>query len=89
MHDLLHDDPAFRPPKLRSSFGTEINNNETPSSSAVSEASVEESSPPTKRRRQDDMMEYLKESDDRFLTVVKEMQDSQNKLMEKLIEKLG
>jgi hypothetical protein len=41
-----------------------------------------------KKNSTEELREYLQERDDKFLNAFKEMQEKQNKLMEKLIEKL-
>ena len=104
MFQLLEDDPAFRPLVLRSSLGTkEINNiadensddspngedhrEDNPGPSA-STSSTSNSCRPKKKRKVDDVKEYLAERDDKFLSMMKEMQEKQNKLLEKLIDKL-
>lgn len=81
MYDLLHDDPGFNPPLLMSSLGAvETNNSE--------ENSCTEKDPPKKRKCSNELTEYLKERDEKFLNAFKEMHENQNKIMEKLIEKL-
>jgi hypothetical protein len=42
----------------------------------------------SKKRKTYDLTDYLKEGDEMFLEAFKEMQDKQNSLMEKLINKL-
>lgn len=81
MYDLLHDDPGFNPPLLMSSLGAvETNNSE--------ENLCTEKDPQKKRKCSNELTEYLKERDEKFLNAFKEMHENQNKIMEKLIEKL-
>jgi hypothetical protein len=84
MYDILHDDPAFSPPIVMSFFGT-VETCESDESTSMTEKD-----PPRKKRNtsNDDLKEYLRERDERFLNAFKEMQEKQNKIMEKLIEKL-
>ncbi|XP_056019847.1 uncharacterized protein LOC125660619 [Ostrea edulis] len=82
MYDLLHDDPAFSPPLLMSSFAT--------IETCDSDENTTEKDPPKKRRctSSNELTEYLKERDEKFLHAFKEMHEKQNKIMEKPIEKL-
>jgi hypothetical protein len=70
---------------LKSSLGTDEINNNTHSSDTEEEESVKKVS---KKRKTYDLTDYLKEGDEMFLEAFKEMQDKQNSLMEKLINKL-
>lgn len=81
MSELLHDDPEFNPPLLMSSLGAvETKNSE--------ENSCTEKDPPKKRKCSNELTEYLKKRDEKFLNAFKEMHEKQNKIKEKLIEKL-
>lgn len=72
MYTLLNDDPAFRPPVVRSSLGTEINNvDECEASSSQSNGEK-----PPKRSctgSRGELIDYLKERDDNFLKTIKEI----------------
>lgn len=55
----------------------------------VDPKSTHTAGPPAKKRnRIDELKQFLEERDNRFLEAMKDMQNTQNKLMEKLIEKL-
>jgi len=96
MQLLLNDDPAFKPPVLKSSLGTqEVNNNNSGNQDddeeeedVVDPKSTHTAPPAKKRNRFDELKQFLEERDNRFVEAMKGMQDTQNKLMEKLIEKL-
>lgn len=97
MQLLLNDDPAFKPSVLKSSLGTqEVNNNNSGNQDddeeeedVVDPKSTHTAGPPAKKRnRIDELKQFLEERDNRFLEAMKDMQNTQNKLMEKLIEKL-
>lgn len=81
MYEHLHDGPGFIPPLLMSSLGAvETNNSE--------ENSCSEKDPQKKRKCSNELTEYLKERYKKFLNVFKKIHEKQNKIIEKLIEKL-
>ena len=103
MQLLLEDDPAFKPLLLRSSFGTkEVNNNlqyandvnedtdeETDKLSTCSTTSSSTTSVnKTKRSKTDELKDYFTQRDEKFMSFMREMQDKNNSVLEKLIEKL-
>ncbi|XP_062572701.1 uncharacterized protein LOC134234651 [Saccostrea cucullata] len=91
MHDILHDDPAFNPPIVKSSLGTEetsstivLGGEDTSSDSCCSS----ENEKKAQKKKGNELVEYLKDRDEKFLNAFQNMQEKTNKLMEKLIEKL-
>lgn len=91
MHDILHDDPAFNPPIVKSSLGTE----ETISTIALGgeyisfdSCSSNENEKKAQKKKGNELVEYLKDRDEKFLKVFQNMHVTTHKYMEKLIEKL-
>lgn len=96
MHSLLDDDPAFRPLICKSSFRQIQTKNyaENDEDDDNTNISLGSSSISTnlkscqKKRKNEEIIEYMERRDEHFLSMFKEMQEKQNKLMEKVIEKL-
>lgn len=87
MADIIQNDPTFSPVVSKGTL--EVT---TPTDPSYSDAAVDEESPvshPKKKKTQiEDLKEYMQERDERFLEALTSMNEKQNKLMEKLIEKL-
>lgn len=92
MHDILHDDPAFNPPIVKSSLGTEETSSTIALGEDISSDSCSSNENEKKLRRKKaisyELVEYLKDRDEKCLKVFQDMQDTTNILMKKLIEKL-
>ena len=91
MADIVQDDPIFTPVVAKGTLGVASHTDQSESDadvSAVSEESGSVSQPKKKKTQVEELKEYMQQRDERFLEALASMNEKQNKLMEKLIEKL-
>lgn len=90
MEEILAKDPTFAPVAARGSLtkpGTQDSDEEEDE-----ESQVNTTPPPEKRRKKnktEELRKILEERDDKFLNTLREMQESQNAVLNKIIEKLS
>ena len=89
MGEILQDDPTFIPLVTKGSLPAVKNvEAEVEISSSSDEGQVQHSSAPPKKTQINELKEFMAERDARFLKTIEDMNERQNKLMEKIIEKL-
>ena len=92
MTDILKDDPAFNPVYSRGSLATKRkedlaeDDNDSAEEGQTASEDMEKTPKSSKKKKNmvDELKEFLQSRDDKFLEVLKEMNESNNKLLEKL-----
>ena len=87
MADILNKDPTFNPIGVRGSLNTSHTGNSD-------EEGEDDSNPPPpekkkKKSKTEELQAILAERDEKFLSVLREMQEAQNTILNKLIDKLS
>lgn len=89
MADILQNDPTFSPVVAKGTLKHDQDNTSEDDDEEPGTSSKSQQQPHKKKKTQfDHLKEYMEERDQHFLDALKDMNEKQNKLMEKLIEKL-